>query len=989
MEAHGAGHHSKRWGSTHRIALAEGATKAPKPENPGGARAGPVPRRRRVDSGCPVTDTSANTGDSGATAPAGRHSAPRAAERSGDSIGPYALLTIIGQGGFGTVWLAERREPFVQRVALKIIKPGMDSSAVIERFEHERQSLALMDHPNIAKVLDGGITPAAMGSRPYFVMEHVAGEPITGFCDRHALTIRERLELFATVCDAVQHAHTKGIIHRDLKPSNILVGSTSDVKAVSDVGCGMSDGPDRGAHAPGSHPTSDIPHPTFRGTQHAAPSTLLPKVIDFGIAKAVSTGDNAVTAITEAGAFIGTPDYMSPEQAALNADIDTRSDVYSLGLVLYELLTGALPPERLALRAMAFDDLLRTLREAEPSRPSAVIAAASGHSKHSSHSAAARKTTPGALTRELRRELEWIPLMALRADRARRYQSAAALADDVRRYLEGRPLIAGPESRVYRARKFASRHRLGIAAAGAVVLTLVAGVAAATAFAVSEGVQRRRTERVNAFIFNDLLGAIDPRLRVEDRFERAIILAADRLERGELRDDPEVELGLCLAVGRSLVAIGQVARAEPLLERALRSARDEGRGTRRDLGTAHHLMCQVRLDQGRADDAVTLGRRAVEVRRREAAARPLDLADSLTFLGLALSRSGDLAAAERCHREALDLGPEAVGPVQVAVSENALANIYLAQRRFGEAEALLKRANAAFMGSLGPEHGYSVITRKNLAYVSLWKGDLESASDLAERALADLRRVLGGSHPDVAETLVLLASIRASQQRPDEEVALRQEAVRVLREAVGDRGPVLAETLHTLAMREVALGRVADALAHMEEAESIRRAATPPPSAEHAHALSDLGYIRLVARDYAGAERALRECRLTYEELGPVNEEQRGRTLVALGMALLELDRPADAEAPLREALTLRERLIGASSWQTANVRSLLGSAHWQRGKLDEAEAMLIRAAEDITADSAAPAARAREAVQRVIDLLAARGKATEAESWKRRLDGS
>jgi eukaryotic-like serine/threonine-protein kinase len=447
-------------------------------------------------------------------------------------IGPYRLLRRLGEGGMGEVWLAEQTRPVHREVALKVIKAGMDTAQVVARFEAERQALAVMAHPAIAQVFDAGATSQG---RPYFAMEYVRGEAITAYCDRHRLTTRQRLDLFLQVCDGVHHAHQKGIIHRDLKPSNILVTLLDDLP--------------------------------------------VPKIIDFGLAKATTRQLTEHTLFTEVGAFLGTPEYMSPEQVEMTGlDVDTRADVYALGVILYELLTGLLPFDAKALREKGLDELRRTIRETDPPRPSTRLTS----SVAAVEAARSRGAAVRDLARALRGDLDWITLRALEKDRTRRYGSVSDLAADVHRHLDNLPVLASPPSVKYRAGKFVRRHRAGVTA-GAVLVGLL------MAFAATTGVQARRIARerdranleaatataVNEFLRTDLLaqassrnqgagGTPDPEIKVRTLLD----LAAARVA-GKFAANPRVEAAIRATIGETYEEMGLYPAALEQLQRAL------------------------------------------------------------------------------------------------------------------------------------------------------------------------------------------------------------------------------------------------------------------------------------------------------------------------------------------------------------------------------------------------------------------------------------
>ena len=460
------------------------------------------------------------------TLPAGESGSGVQHEGIGTVIGPYRLVRRLGEGGMGEVFEAEQTQPLRRRVALKVIKQGMDTRRVIARFDAERQALALMDHPCIARVFDAGAT--AMG-RPFFVMEYVEGERITDYCNRKRLTTAERLKLFAQVCDGVQHAHQKAIIHRDLKPGNILVTEVD--------------------------------------------GQPVPKIIDFGLAKATDHELSGATQFTEQGMMVGTPEYMSPEQAA-DEEIDTRTDIYALGVVLYVMMAGALPFESKELRKAGYDAIRRIIREQDPPRPSTRF---SNLGEQTTVVAEARGTAPRRLQSELQGDLDLIAMKALEKERARRYETANAFAMDVRRYLNHEAVLATPPSASYRLGKLVRRNRGTFAAVGVIATVLVAATVVSSVMYVraeraSEVARREATRagQVSQFL-GEMLGGVGPQVAQgrDTAMLRAILDdTAERLGK-ELSDQPDVEATLRLQLGHTYRQLGEYDAAQEQFDRAI------------------------------------------------------------------------------------------------------------------------------------------------------------------------------------------------------------------------------------------------------------------------------------------------------------------------------------------------------------------------------------------------------------------------------------
>jgi serine/threonine protein kinase/Tfp pilus assembly protein PilF len=732
------------------------------------------------------------------------------AESEACKIGPYHLLQLIGQGGMGEVWLAEQKAPVRRRVALKLIKAGMDTREVVTRFESERQALALMDHPAIAKVFDAGSTPQG---RPYFVMEYVTGMPITAYCDKHRLTTQERLELFVHVCEGVQHAHQKAIIHRDLKPSNILVTEVDGKPA--------------------------------------------PKIIDFGVAKAMSQRLTTETLFTRVGMMLGTPEYMSPEQAdSAGQDVDTRTDVYSLGAVLYELLVGALP---LDLRKLSFEDMLRRLREDDAPRPSTKLRTLG---EQSTATAQNRRTEPKTLAKQLRGDLDAITLKALEKNRSRRYGTPSDLAADIGRYLRHEPVTVRAASLAYRARKYVRRHRVGVAVAAGLIL-LLASFAIVQAVALRRITRERdRADRVTTFM-TSMFKVSDPsEARGNKVTAREILDKASKDINTGLANDPELQAQMMHVMGTVYFNLGSYSRAESLLRRAveirqrllgpehldtLKSKRvlastlvGEARYPeaeklyretlaiqRRILGPEHpdnlsltNNLAGVVADEGRLGEAEKLFRANFNVESRVLGSENPETLRSADNLVFTMDQDGRYAEAEKLERHTLEVKRRVLGPdhPQTLHSIENLADTLDSEGRYAEAENLERELIAIRLRILGPEHEDTLVSMMNDGLMLAHLGRYPEAEQALRKVLDAQRRVLGPEHRETLASMSMLSSTFMHLGRYAEAETLQRETFDLRRRLYGPDHPDTAVSAYDLACIEAHMGQSERALALLRQA---------------------------------------------------------------------------------------------------------------------------------------------------------------------------
>jgi serine/threonine protein kinase/tetratricopeptide (TPR) repeat protein len=669
------------------------------------------------------------------------------------SVGPYRLLELIGEGGMGEVWLAEQLHPLRRQVAVKLIRRGMDSRHVIARFEAERQALALMDHPAIATVFDGGTTS---DGRLYFAMEYVKGEPITTYCDRLRLSTDERVELFIQVCEGVQHAHQKGVIHRDLKPSNVLVTLRED--------------------------------------------RAVPKIIDFGIAKAVAQPLTDQSLHTALGSLIGTPGYISPEQTESGGlDVDTRTDIYALGVILYELLTGALPIAETELRDASLLELMRLIREKEPLRPSTRVSQLGAVSSAVSH---CHRSDPQKLVSRLRGDLDWITMKALEKDRTRRYGTASTFAADLRHHLLDEPVVAGPPTARYRAKKFVRRHRLGVVTSA---LTMVALVAVAVTVFVQAGRIARERDRANleavrasreAEASRQVTDFLVGLFKVSDPGEARgnAVTAREILDRGaariasELSAQPEVQAVLMSTMGTVYQSLGIYKEAAALLTRSLEARRRLFGNDNALVATTLHDLGTLKVLMGDYDEGRKALSEALALRERLLGANSVEVATTTGSLGILAYERGEFGRAESFFRRQLEVlrAASTVPGEKTADALNDLAmTIQMVRADYDEAKALLRESLDIRRNVLGATHPSLGQSLNNLAMAHYRAKEFEAAEPLFREALERNRASFGDAHPEVAASLSSLALVLRERGAYAEANALWARALEMDRTLLG------------------------------------------------------------------------------------------------------------------------------------------------------------------------------------------------------------
>jgi serine/threonine protein kinase/tetratricopeptide (TPR) repeat protein len=847
-------------------------------------------------------------------------------EEAGEHIGPYKLLEQIGEGGFGVVWMAEQEKPIRRRVALKIIKLGMDTKDVVARFEQERQALALMDHLNIAKVFDAGATQFG---RPYFVMELVRGIRITDYCDQAKLPTEERLKLFMKVCHAVQHAHQKGIIHRDLKPSNVLVT--------------MYDG---------------VP---------------VPKVIDFGVAKATQQQRlTDLTLFTHYEQMIGTPLYMAPEQAEMSGlDVDTRTDIYSLGVLLYELLTGRTPFDPEKLMKAGLDEMRRVIREEEPQKPSTLLSTMALEVR--TDVAKHRHIEATKLIGRIKGDLDWIVMKALEKDRTRRYGTANSLANDIERHLLSEPVEARPPSRFYRFRRFAKRNKLGFAAASAVLAALLIGLgvstwmffqekharlrAVAAEKAQSEERQKaeseaQKSQQVSEFLAEMLNGVGPSVAKGRDTTLLREILDKTALRLGkDLKEYPEVEATLRSKLGDIYNELGEYARAAVMFEQSLAIRKKLYGNEHPAVADSLVGMGMVLTNRGKFAEAESKHREALAIwRNLPDYENSENAAWCLGHLAWALEGQGKLADAEVTFREALAKIKLVRGEdvADIAPQLTGLAQVLDKQGKRAEAETTYRNALARAKRQYGNDNLKVAEILGALGFVLDQQGKVAEAETLYREALATEKKLLGNEHPDVAESLTELGLVLQKQGKMAEGDEMRHEALAIQTKLLGTEPPGAVESPDQIADKLRSQGELADFLRQqgkLAEAEATLREAVSIQRQRLGNEHPNMPVLLEKLANVLGEEKKLEESGVLLREALTLRRKTNGdqdpevaKWYKELSDMLRSQGRHTEVEALHRETLAIAQKSAASDPYELELQLHNLAEDLYRQGRYAEAE---------------------------------------------------